>query len=410
MKIKKLLAAMTMSALALSMMSMAAGAEDTDPTDPDVPAEVEENVTVLHNGPLNNTELTPLQLGKGIEGAKIRVTYTSASEEGYGVIGIAGKANDDDWTWLQSEDNPAFSSEGAETTSTVEMAYEDFVTFADIGNDVRCYVFMDWGLAENSDCLIELVTPVEHFVEIPVYDGELTSTGVDIVPGELGKNIDGAKIRFTYTSANPAGWGSVGLAGKEKGTWTWKSENKSFASEGENVTSTLVYSYSDFVAAAGVGDNLECFVFQDWGLKADTNFKIDLLIPVEADETSVTVNLYTGDLADNEATFTPIQLGSTVPGAQIKVTYAGSGEEGEAAVGICGNGSEWYVGTNCLASVGEAEPNTWTATYAEFVTFTGITSPVDTYIFQNWGLADDTVCTIDLVLPVPTDETVTEAE
>ena len=63
MKIKKLLAAMTMSALALSMMSMAAGAEDTDPTDPDVPAEVEENVTVLHNGPLNNTELTPLQLG-----------------------------------------------------------------------------------------------------------------------------------------------------------------------------------------------------------------------------------------------------------------------------------------------------------------------------------------------------------
>ena len=104
MKTKKLLAAMTMSALALSMMSMAASAEDTDPVVP----EPEVNVTVLHNGPLDNTELTPMQLGKGIEGAKIRVTYTSPQEEGYGVIGVAGKANDDAWTWLQSENNPAF--------------------------------------------------------------------------------------------------------------------------------------------------------------------------------------------------------------------------------------------------------------------------------------------------------------
>lgn len=395
MKTKKLLAAMTMSALALSMMSMAASAEDTDPVVP----EPEVNVTVLHNGPLDNTELTPMQLGKGIEGAKIRVTYTSPQEEGYGVIGVAGKANDDAWTWLQSENNPAFASEGEAVTSTVEMTYDEFVTFADIGDDVRTYVFMDWGL-EGADCLIELVAPVEHFVEVPIYDDVLASEGLDVTPGELGKNIPGAKVRFTYTSANPEGWGVVGLAGKEKGTWAWQSAGKSFASEGESFESVLTYRYSDFVAAAGVGDDLESFVFQNWGLAENSNFKVDLLIPVEADATSVTVNLYTGDFADNAATFTPVQLGATVPGAELKISYTGAGEEGEAAVGICGNGAEWYVGTNCLASVGMGIDNYYQDTYENFVEFTGITAPVSTYIFQNWGLLEGTECSIDLILPV----------
>lgn len=160
------------------------------------------------------------------------------------------------------------------------------------------------------------------------------------------------------------------------------------------------YRYSDFVAAAGVGDDLESFVFQNWGLAENSNFKVDLLIPVEADATSVTVNLYTGDLADNAATFTPVQLGATVPGAELKISYTGAGEEGEAAVGICGNGAEWYVGTNCLASVGMGIDNYYQDTYENFVEFTGITAPVSTYIFQNWGLLEGTECSIDLILPV----------
>ncbi|MDE6148967.1 MAG: hypothetical protein K2F81_02580 [Ruminococcus sp.] len=38
-------------------------------------------------------------------------------------------------------------------------------------------------------------------------------------------------------------------------------------------------------------------------------------------------------------------------------------------------------------------------TYAEFVEFVGITEPVDKYVFQNWGLAEDSITTIELVIP-----------
>ena len=96
---------------------------------------------------------------------------------------------------------------------------------------------------------------------------------------------------------------------------------------------------------------------------------------------------------------THAQLGAYTPDSVIKVTYTGAGVEGEAAVGICGNGAEWYTGVNCLASIGPEIINTYETTYAEFVEFVGITAAINTYVFQNWGLAEDSITTIELVIP-----------
>lgn len=104
-----------------------------------------------------------------------------------------------------------------------------------------------------------------------------------------------------------------------------------------------------------------------------------------------------GRFVTSRLTFPPLGVNFI---ALLKISYTGAGEEGEAAVGICGNGAEWYVGTNCLASVGMGIDNYYQDTYENFVEFTGITAPVSTYIFQNWGLLEGTECSIDLILPV----------
>ena len=117
-------------------------------------------------------------------------------------------------------------------------------------------------------------------------------------------------------------------------------------------------------------------------------------------DTTTTVNLFDGELTEAGVALTPAQLGKYTAGAVIKITYTGAGEEDTAGVGICGNGAEWYTGTNNLASVGAEIENTYVTTYADFVEFAGITSPVNTYVFQNWGLTECSTTTIQLVIPI----------
>ena len=367
------------------------------------PVNPTENVEVLHDAPItaDGVEFTPQQLGKGTDGAKLRFTYYSAEDkpDGSKVIGIAGKANDDAWTWLQAASEPGLTTEGYNVENVQEIYYDELVALADIGTNVRCYVFCNWGLEADSNVKIELITPVVHYAEMTLFDGTLNNT--ELTPDELGKNVPGSKIRFTFTSDLEKYWGTVGICGKEKGTWDWVGWKNSLLSKNVNEQVTYTFSYADFVEYAGIGDNLECFVFQDWGIAEDTNVKIELLVPAATlTDTTATVDLFSGELTAEGVALTPAQLGSLTPDSVIKITYTGAGEEDTAGVGICGNGAEWYTGTNNLASIGEGEENTYVTTYADFVEFAGITAPVNTYVFQNWGLEEGSTTTIQLIIPV----------
>lgn len=378
---------------------------EPDPIEPVTPTE---NVEVLHDAPItaDGVEFTPKQLGKGTDGAKLRFTYYSSYDkpDGSKVIGIAGKANDVAWTWLQSETEPGLTTEGYNVENVQEIYYDELVALADIGTNVRCYVFCNWGLEADSNVKIELITPKVNYAEMTLFDGTLNNT--ELTPDELGKNVPGSKIRFTFTADVEKDWGAVGLAGKEKGTWTWVGWKNSLLSKNVNEQVTYTFNYADFVEYAGIGDNLECFVFQDWGVAEDTNVKIELLVPAaNLTDTTATVNLFSGELTKEGISldgvpFTPAQLGKYTTGAVIKITYTGAYEEDCIAVGLCGNGAEWYTGVNHLISIGAGEENTYVTTYADFVEFAGITAPVDTYVFQNWGLAEGSTTTIQLVIPV----------
>ena len=398
MKLKKLFAFLTTGVIALSTMSVSVSAVDelVVPT---------ENVEVLYNAPItaDGVEFTPQHLGKGTDGAKLRFTYYSAEDKRAEstVIGIAGKANDDAWTWLQSEIDPGLTTEGYDVENVQEIYYDELVELADIGANVRRYVFCNWGLKADSDVKIELITPVVHYAEMTLFDGTLNDT--ELTPDELGKNIPGSKIRFTFTADVEKDWGAVSICGKEKGTWTWTSESKALLSAGVNVASTFKFSYADFVEYADIGDNLECFVFRDWGIAEDTNVKIELLVPAATlTDTTVKIPLFSGVLPYEGIYLTPAQLGKYVTDSKITITYTSDNPEGWSGIGICGNGSgdNWYTHSNHLFSIGEGETNVYTATYIEFVEFVGITEPISAYVFQNWGLEEDSTCTIELTIPV----------
>ena len=400
MKFKKLFSVMTASALALSMLTIAASATGTDPVAPDpVPTE---NIEVLYDAPITDCiDFFPWELGQGIDGAMLRFTYYSNkyAEPGYAALGFAGKANDEAWTWLQSETEPGLTTEGYGIENVQQIYYDELVEFADIGTDVRCYVFCNWWLEEGSNVKIELITPAVNYGTMTLFDGQLNDT--ELTPAELGKNIPGSKIRFTFTPEVEKDWHALWICGRKKDTWQWINAGKAFFSKGANKRITYTLNYDDFVEYAGIGDDLECFVFQDWGIKADTNCKMELLVPTTTLEaTTATATLFSGELSEEGVALTHAQLGAYTPGSEIKITYTGANEEGEAAVGICGNGAEWYTGFNCLASIGSDLTNTYITTYAEFVEFVGITAPINTYVFQNWGLTEDSLTTIELIIPV----------
>ena len=398
MKLKKLFAFLTTGVIALSTMSVSVSAVDelVVPT---------ENVEILYNAPItaDGVEFAPHELGKGIEGAKLRFTYYSSDEKANNaeVIGIAGIAFDDRWTWLQAASEPGLTTGGYGIENVQEFYYDELVELSDIGTNVRFYVFCNWGLKEGSNVKIELITPAVNYASITLFNGTLNDT--ELTPDELGKNIPGSKIRITYTPDVPENWVALGFCGKQKGTWQWTHIKRGIICKGIGKQSIYTSSYDAFVEYAGIGDNLECFVFQDWGIAEDTNVKIELLVPAATlTDTTVKIPLFSGVLPYEGIYLTPAQLGKYVPDSEITITYTSDNPEGWSGIGICGNGSgdNWYTHSNHLFSIGEGETNVYTATYTEFVEFVGITEPISAYVFQNWGLEEDSICTIELTIPV----------
>ena len=47
--------------------------------------------------------------------------------------------------------DPALVSEGFGVESVVEMEYEELAELADVGNNIRSYIFQDWGLDQDSN-------------------------------------------------------------------------------------------------------------------------------------------------------------------------------------------------------------------------------------------------------------------
>ena len=164
--------------------------------------------------------------------------------------------------------------------NVVIMSYDEFVALAHIDdgtNNVRFYVLCNWGLAADQNVKVELITPAVNYGTMTLFDGQLNDT--ELTPAELGKNIPGAKIRISSVPDLETYWGAVGICGKASGTWEWIGWKNSLLSKGVDVPATYTFSYADFVAYAGIGDDLECFVFQDWGVAENTNVKIELLVP-----------------------------------------------------------------------------------------------------------------------------------
>lgn len=248
--------------------------------DPD--AEFAEKVVfegALTKGGTTTVDIEPKELGKGVKGAKLRFTYTSSEEAEWGVVGIAGKTQS--WGWVEGKNS--LLSEGKGVESVVEMSYAGFVKFAGIGDDLRCFTFLDFGIA-NGNIKIELITPVDKTVYITqeLHNGSLPSEGgLELTPEQIGKERSGAKLCFTFVSTRQKGWGAVGLAGKDaEDNWLQAKSSPAIASNGANIETVVELTYNEFVALAEIGDDLSVFVLQDWGLSGNS-CKIELIYPSE---------------------------------------------------------------------------------------------------------------------------------
>lgn len=262
MKLKKLLSFLITGTMAVSCLSLLANAKESGIQN--LSAKSNENVQVLYDAPLTGVEFGVFELGKSIEGAKLRFTYVSDSEEGAGVVGIAGRAADDEWTWLQSENDPALVSEGIDTESVVEMYYDELAVLADVGeNNIRSYIFQDWGLKRNSNFKIELVTPYVNESVTEVFNDNV-DYNIKLSPYELGKSIKGSKIRFTYTTDTYENWAAVGISGILKNSKNLIEANSTLYSRGKGKEVVATFTYKDLVNYIGVGYNLEYIVFHDW--------------------------------------------------------------------------------------------------------------------------------------------------
>lgn len=283
MKLKKLLSIATASVMALGMMSIAASAED----DPATETTTLNNV-VLFDGHLatdDSLSFMPFQLGSGIEGSKIKVTFTPAegTEVGDIALGIAGKKDDADWTWVQAATNPGFAITDPTTENTVEMTYDEFVALSGLGEyNLRCFVIANWNAKADATTKIELVVPETTYNVTTLFNGTLTNA--KFTPAELGKGTDGALIRINFTSSVDKDWVAVGISATEldigEGT-EWESENRGFLSTGIGNDITYTISYADFIKLSGLSaeKNYEEILIQNWGVKEGTVVNIELLTP-----------------------------------------------------------------------------------------------------------------------------------
>ena len=119
-----------------------------------------ENVEILCNAPItaDGVEFAPHELGKGIEGAKLRFTYYSSDEKANNaeVIGIAGIAFDDRWTWLQAASEPGLTTGGYGVENVQEFYYDELVELSDIGTNAL-YVFATGDLRKDQMLRLNLL-------------------------------------------------------------------------------------------------------------------------------------------------------------------------------------------------------------------------------------------------------------
>ena len=78
---------------------------------------------VIYDGPCSLTEINIYELGKSIEGSKLRITYVSGSGKGKPALGIVGRSHYG-WNWLESEDHISLLSYGVDVESVIEISYK----------------------------------------------------------------------------------------------------------------------------------------------------------------------------------------------------------------------------------------------------------------------------------------------
>lgn len=397
MKLKKLFAFLTTGVIALSTMSVSVSAEETVSINT---SNTRENISVLFEGDIeknDSMQFSPFELGKCIDNSQIRITLRSDKPVGWGIFGVSGQRKSTG-SWVDG--GVYYLSEGEGKYTTFVFDYKDFVNQMGIGDDFAFFVFQYWGV---SYAKIELLTPkVSEKVDI-LYDGKINLT--EFTPEQLGKNIDGAKIRITYTGNKPSCWGVLGISGKTKNTWKWIQNKYAFLSKGQNVEITNTFSYNDFVNYIGIGDNVECFVFQDWGLAKDENVLIELITPDESENVTVIYD----DVIElwESVEFTPQQLGKGIDGAKLRFTYYSAADkpDGSKVIGIAGKANDkvhtWLQSeTNpALTTDGYGVENVQEIYYDELVVLADIGTNVYSYVFSNWGLDPNQNLKIELIVP-----------
>ena len=351
---------------------------------------------VIYDGPCSLTEINVYELGKAIKGSKLRITYVSGCAKGENALGIVGRSLNG-WEWLESEDHISLLSYGVGVESVIEISYNNLVKFAELEKfDLRSIIFRNWGLKKNTNIKIELITPnvTENVTE--VYNGNIKNTYADISPYELGKNINGAKIRVTLTASSNDKSIAAGVAGKTKGDFDWINHKNFLYGKQKGYESVYTFSYNDFVKYFGIGDDVACFVFKGYSIDSLTNLKVELITPVKNEKTTV---LFNGKL--NYTQFTPTQLGKYISGSKIRITYTplkkGSSYEVLGISGQIKNPWKWVQNQHGLLSKGIGRESVYTFNYNDLIKYIGTGDNLDWFVFQDWGIRSPVK--IELITP-----------
>lgn len=358
--------------------------------------------TVIYDAPLSSAEIGVFEMGKSIEGANLRFTYKSGSEVDKGIIGFAGRANSDDWMWLQSESKPTLKSEGIGIETAVEMTYDEFADFVDIEEtDLRSYVFQNWGLAAGSNFKIELLTPSREETINEVYNGTLGITRFS--PYELGKSIDGSLIKFTYTSKKPLNSGTIKFTGlKTDENAVSETAKGNLYSRGIGQEVVAYFTYEDLINYLGFSNEISNIEIQDWALQGSADFKIELITPIENQVVTVLHDeVITGGFSNN-AKFSPYELGKSIDGSLIRISFTSDEPIFYQIFGVSGKEkdvTEWVKHETPIYSKGEGTETVLTFSYNDFVDYMGIGDDYYFFILQNMGFKENSHFKVELITP-----------
>lgn len=358
--------------------------------------------TTIYNEPLSIAEIGVFELGKSIEGARLRFTYISGSETDEGIVGLAARANDDNWTWLQHSPSSVstLKSEGMGVESVVEMTYDEFEALVNVEEtDLRSYVFQDWGLQEGSNFKIELIAPIVTEVT-EVYNSSIGLAKFS--PYELGKSINDSLIRFTYISNKPLNSGAItfrGLKADINAVGEIAKGNLYSRGEGKEVIAT--FTYKDLIEYLGFSDDISYIEIQNWALKRGTNLKIELISPVKPEIVNVLHDEVITSTYSNNAKLSPYELGKNIDDSLIRITFTSGNNVDYQVFGVSGkdNDLEWVNHKAIIYSKGMGKETVLIFSYDDFVEYMGIGDDLYFFTFQNMGLKTDSHLKIELITP-----------